>query len=79
LKVELGDGPGFAGADVFQIKRTDKVIIAPNVFAHQMDLLFSIQGNCTVKTVTRNKFVNIWINLVNVIELRSFLGPIFVA
>jgi len=37
-EMELGDRSRLSRADVLQVERTDQVIVAPDVFADQMDL-----------------------------------------
>lgn len=36
--MELGDGAGFASAQIFQIERTYEVIITPDVLTNQVNL-----------------------------------------
>ena len=36
--VELGDGARFVGLEIFEVKVAHQVVVAPNVFADQMQL-----------------------------------------
>lgn len=38
-EVELSDRPGFASARVFQVDGSHQVVVTPNMFANQMDLI----------------------------------------